>query len=922
MASLVCHELLSPGALEARAYQLDAVDHCLSGSTLLVLPTAMGKTPIEVMVIAERLRTHPGLAILLAPTTALVNQHLSDLREMLVLPSGAESIVSMTGAIAPAKREGMWDSAAVVVATPEVVRNDIQRAAINLEKVSIIVFDEAHHASGNHAMAQVGDHYSEQCEDGLVLAATASPGHRDTEIAEVFDRLALQRIHARPAKDALLAPYAAGLEVNDVLVEVPEELQVLARPLEEWLNHLVDKLRRQGFYTRQGHITTGGFQESRERINKAIARGENIAYRAAKDNAIGMRLCNLHAYLLCQGVAASREYLTRLESSEGAEASSGREFLADTRVRNLHESLNEMTECHSKVTMVRRMVRMRFRQYPESRVIIFANFRDTVEEIAKTLAEIEGSRPLRFVGQASRDGSTGMSQKQQLAGLDSFRSGETNVLVATSVGEEGLDVPKADLVIFYEPVGSEIRTIQRRGRTGRHREGTVHVLVARGTRDEGARAAAKYREDRMHQSIQTVRRRKAAGSVQADGENLDAFHVEIDGEVESCKHWVESERERLSPMLSDPVSTSQSQPSEPTDAGDTQQVVGSNMSEGEIAQRLRPRGQVGLDSFPAMSEDVRLIDPEHLQSSQEEQNAGEEEMVMIAAESLVQGLTEQPSADSTVIRIDHREGGSAIAARLKQAGMTIEIDTLPVGDFQIGGILIERKTARDFVDSLLDGRLLTQAARLAAAAPRAMMLVEGRDMFHHRSVHANALMGALASITLDYGLPVVSCADSRETANFLAVAARREEAMLADLNRTARARMKAASRPNTPEAQWQAKQHPDRFADEEEREAADAASAITSPDFEQPILDATQQTMAAPLATSRQREAERDTRAMLQNVTGIGPTLANRIIEEYGSIAELLSATPEQLTEVRGLSPATAARLLDAIHGRAEKTND
>jgi len=160
-----------------------------------------------------------------------------------------------------------------------------------------------------------------------------------------------------------------------------------------------------------------------------------------------------------------------------------------------------MAECHSKVTMVRRMVRRQLKESPDSRIIVFANFRDTVEEISRVLGDVELAKPQRFVGQASRDGSTGMTQKVQLASLDAFRAGEANVLVATSVGEEGLDVPNADLVIFYEPVGSEIRTIQRRGRTGRQREGTVHVLIARDTRDEGARAAAKHREERMHRSI-------------------------------------------------------------------------------------------------------------------------------------------------------------------------------------------------------------------------------------------------------------------------------------------------------------------------------------------------------------------------------------------------------------------------------------
>ena len=103
MSAAIRHELLVEGAIEARAYQLSALDHCLSASTLLVLPTGMGKTPIEVMVLAERLRSPGGRGIMLAPTNALVNQHLSDLKELLTL-SDDQEIVGLTGAIPPKKR--------------------------------------------------------------------------------------------------------------------------------------------------------------------------------------------------------------------------------------------------------------------------------------------------------------------------------------------------------------------------------------------------------------------------------------------------------------------------------------------------------------------------------------------------------------------------------------------------------------------------------------------------------------------------------------------------------------------------------------------------------------------------------------------------------------------------------------------------
>ena len=130
MSTAIHHELLASQTLEARAYQLSAVDHCLSGSTLLVLPTGMGKTPIEVMVLAERLRERGGRGMMIAPTNGLVNQHLMDLKRLLVLPEGSESIVSLTGSVPPKKRRDVWASAKVVVATPQVNRNDVQNLSL------------------------------------------------------------------------------------------------------------------------------------------------------------------------------------------------------------------------------------------------------------------------------------------------------------------------------------------------------------------------------------------------------------------------------------------------------------------------------------------------------------------------------------------------------------------------------------------------------------------------------------------------------------------------------------------------------------------------------------------------------------------------------------------------------------------------
>jgi Fanconi anemia group M protein len=139
------------------------------------------------------------------------------------------------------------------------------------------------------------------------------------------------------------------------------------------------------------------------------------------------------------------------------------------------------------------------------KIIVFTQYRDTAREIVKNINEIEGVRAVRFVGQMTKEGDAGLSQKEQLKILDGFIGGEFNVLVATQVAEEGLDIPSVDLVVFYEPVPSEIRAIQRRGRTGRKRAGKVVVLMTKDTRDEGIYWSSAFKERRMKKSLRQIK---------------------------------------------------------------------------------------------------------------------------------------------------------------------------------------------------------------------------------------------------------------------------------------------------------------------------------------------------------------------------------------------------------------------------------
>ena len=525
MRRVVHHTGLTDDAVEARAYQLEAVDEALTGSMLLVLPTAAGKTAVAWMTIAEMLKKNKGWILFVAPTNGLVDQHVRDLKR-IIKNIEKYNVISMTGSIPPEKRKNLWNSARIIVATPHVVRNDVLTGNLSLQDCSHLIIDEAHHSTGKHPMAITAELYNSEAGKPLILGMTASPGSKTEIVAEICERLKIERIHIRMAKEPMLSKYLAGLEIQEIVVNVPEKIRQLVTPLELWINGIVRRQRRAGIYVRTGNPSFGGLNEARARAQHAISLGDASAYSSISQIATAMTLNHLINHLLTQGIAAAREFLENSYNTSAESSKSLKKFHKDPRILELKNTLDGMDEIHTKVGTVRRLIRHRLRRDPESKIIVFASFRNTVESLDRALDDLKDVKSVQVIGQSDRSGKKGLKPKQQIEVLDKFREGEYNVLVATSVAEEGLDIPGADLVIFYEPVGSEIRTIQRRGRTGRHREGEVMVLVAEDTRDENAKISAERKEENMQRAVQRIRR-KLPRKNHEDLSNLDNFLVQI-----------------------------------------------------------------------------------------------------------------------------------------------------------------------------------------------------------------------------------------------------------------------------------------------------------------------------------------------------------------------------------------------------------
>ncbi len=860
MSTGLRHDGLQEGVVEARAYQLEAVDVALSSSTLLVLPTAAGKTAVAWMAIAEMLDRTNGWALMIAPTAALVKQHFDDLE--LVFDKDLTKPISMSGAIPPSKREGMWNKGRLVVSTPQVVRNDVNRGLLDLSDCCLLIIDEAHHSTGERAEAQVADLYLELANEPLILGMTASPGSNTEKVEEICNRLRVGRIHLRTSEDNMLSEHLANLDIEELKVRVPDEIRELAEPLVRWQESIVERERRLGRYVMPGAVTHRGLANAMERANLAVRRGQADAYGSMSRIGLAMSLHHLINHLLCQGLAAAKEFLDRKETGEDAEKKNTRNLLRDSRIRSLRDSLAEMPESHSKVGAVRRLVRERIRRDPESRIIVFATYRDTVSALETALLNLKDVRPIQFIGQSKRGSGTGLTPKQQVERIESFRSGEGNVLIATSVGEEGLDIPTADLVIFYEPVASEIRTIQRRGRTGRQRDGDVVVLIAEDTRDEGARAAALRREQNMHRAVARVGR-KLARSTHVDLSNLSNFSVVENGSKISATEFVIAVRKKNRPILKE-VEEATDQ-NESTDSG---QLPPST---------FRPRGQTGLEQFKPKKKKQDLDDSERQPSIRlKEKNP------VSPAQDLLELDDSPPDVPGALICADDRELNSSVVARLKSLGADVRIDRLVTGDFRIGErILVERKTVRDFVDSLVDGRLLEQASRLVGAAPRSLLLIEGEGLFESNRVHPHALMGALTTLALDFGIPIVTTKDGAETARFLTVASRREESMLDGLTPQARDRLEAVK--------------PEIWMDPVTQAAAGARELRKSPNQEKFTA-----------------------MSLLIAIPSVDQDLANRLLNRYGTIAALIWADEDDLRQVEGITE-TQVREIWRTFGSGER---
>jgi Fanconi anemia group M protein len=496
------HPLIKKDAVEQREYQVDLARLALRSNTLVVLPTGMGKTVIALIVLADVLQKHKGKVLFLAPTKPLVEQHASFLRERVV----CKSVTVLTGEVDPEEREALWIRNDIIVSTPQVVANDLKQERVSLKDVQLIVFDEAHRAIGNYAYVAVAQEYKEYC--GLVLGMTASPGGSKAKIKEVCESLGIIDIEVRTESDPDVAPYVQDVQMQHIEVDVPVDLRKIIAILSSLYETYVKELTNLGVLERGRPVNMRYLLDVQNILQARLRSGEKskTIYRALSLQAMAVKVEHALGLAETQGTSSLNAYLERLvaeaNSDEGSKAS--RVVVSSEQFKDVLELMKTIRSEHPKLSKVMSIVSQQVNDKPDSRVLVFTHYRDTCDLMVNKLATIPGVKVAKLVGQADRVGERGLKQKDQVGVLDKFRNGEFNVVVATSVGEEGLDVAQTDLVVFYEPVASEIRSIQRRGRTGRRRAGRVVILITKDTRDQAYYYASIKKESAMRKRLKAL----------------------------------------------------------------------------------------------------------------------------------------------------------------------------------------------------------------------------------------------------------------------------------------------------------------------------------------------------------------------------------------------------------------------------------
>jgi Fanconi anemia group M protein len=759
------HPLIKPEKIESRLYQQVLAAKVLKkGNSMIVAPTALGKTIIAALVSAERLKNIPSSKILmLAPSKPLAVQHEESLKEFLKAPVNV-----LTGSITPVKRVDLWNKSQIISATPQTIESDLIAGRYNLKDVSLLIFDECHRGIGNYAYVYLADQYITEAVNPLILGLTASPGGEEDKISAVCQNLFINEVMVKTEEDVDVKPYFKPIEIKWVKVELGQEQKEIKKYLEKVLKNRLKGLKNFKIIPSISKVSKREILQARGKVQNKISKSTHPHRDCLLAISMLTAVISLQhslELLETQGISNLYHYFQKLQKKK-TKASRGLFQNEDfnTTVQLTRQAYKENLE-HPKIKKLIKILKKDLKK--DQKIIVFSQYRDTVNDI-QLKCEDEGIKSVKFFGQASRDKEKGLTQKEQKKIIKDFKKGIYQVLISTSVAEEGIDIPSVDQVILYEPVPSEIRMIQRRGRTGRKTEGQMTVLMTKGTRDESYYYSSINKERKMKRQLKDFPQPEMSLKVDVSQNNVN--------------------------VLDDPNK-------------------------------------------------ALLVDENNNSNDLDESN--------IVDKSNSSPKNDEMTCKTPIVFVDHRESKSGVVRELKNLGVQIKTSALTVADYQLSlDIAVERKSSQDFTSSIIDKRLYKQARDLSENFNKPLIIIEGENLYGC-GLHPNAIRGALASLAVDFGIPIIPTRSPEDTAAMLHRLAVRE-----------------------------CKKGP---------------------------KDVPMQIGKKPLSLQEQQLF------IIESLPNIGPVNARQLLKKFGSVKRIINASKEELTSVDGIGNITAEKIIDVV---------
>ncbi|KAL2821710.1 hypothetical protein BDW59DRAFT_149905 [Aspergillus cavernicola] len=528
------HHKLNQDALDAwlyptnlgktRDYQFNIAQKGLFHNLLVALPTGLGKTFIAATIMLNWLRwTKDAQVIFVAPTKPLVAQQISACLQIAGIPSSETTM--LTGGIPPGVRAEEWKAKRVFFMTPQTLTNDLKSGIADPKRIVLVVVDEAHRATGGYSYVEVVKFLKRFNQSFRVLALTATPGSTVESVQAVIDGLDISRVEIRTEQSLDIREYVHARNTDVQTFQNSDEMIMCMDLLSSTLKPLVDQLLNLNAYWGRDPmaLTPFGLTKARQQwmlsdagrsANMGLKGKINTIFTVLASMAHGIDLLKYH------GITPLYRHLLHFQSNTDGKKGGKyqRQIVQDEHFKKLMNYLSPWTKDpefigHPKLEYLKQVVLNHFMDAGEgsnapggdhqtsTRVMIFVHFRDSAEEVTRVLKRYEPMiRPHVFVGQSSAKGSEGMGQKTQLDIVQKFKKGTYNTIVATSIGEEGLDIGEVDLIVCYDSSASPIRMLQRMGRTGRKRAGNIVLLLMQGKEEENF-LKAKDNYEKMQQLI-------------------------------------------------------------------------------------------------------------------------------------------------------------------------------------------------------------------------------------------------------------------------------------------------------------------------------------------------------------------------------------------------------------------------------------